>query len=312
MSTGIFFVAEHKTLAEALFRDLHERNVPARPYCISSTWNNTSRSEFSYLLSDIVHFVIVPPADPESDAWFSFLMGYATGREVGVTIFRPDGCARLPRLYEQGAEHTDQTALVQTVVDEYTVACHRALVDEARDEIIQRGFGVTDDAFASVVADGDIELVDLFLQLGMSADTTSSSGVPVLNLAVRGGHVPVVERLLEKNVDVNATSDDRGNTALVEAAGRGMTALTRLLVGAGAQPDIETKSGQTALMLAVAEGHLDDASVLLEAGADPDVQDKLGMSARKYAELFNHTTLSLDNVDSQDVASLSYSGHGAE
>lgn len=323
MLTGIFFVDQHKTLAERVFISLKERDIPARPYVFSARWSDTTQSELSYLLSDLLHFVIVPPHDPESEAWFSFIMGYASGRDIGVTIVGTGEPGRLPALYACSTDSDDYTKLIETVADEYGIALRRQTIDHARDEIIQRGYAATDDAFASVITDGDIELVELFLQLGMSVDTVNSSGVPVLNLAVRGGHVPVVEILLSKNVDVNAISSDRGNTALIESSGHGMTHLTRLLVAAGAQPDIRTKSGQTALMLAVAEGHIEDAEALLQAGADPDIKDKLGMSARKYAGLFNHEALLplMDtesksdepggNVDSTDSASLSYAGNGA-
>jgi hypothetical protein len=323
MSIGIFFVDQHKTLAERVFSSLKERDVPARPYVFSDSWSDTTRSELSYLLSDILHFVIVSPHEPESEAWFSFIIGYASGRDTAVTIVGSGEPGSLPALYACTADSDDYTKLIETVADEYGIALRRQMIDQARDEIIQRGYAATDDAFAHVISDGDRELVELFLQLGMSVDTVNSSGVPVLNLAVRGGHVPVVEILLSKNADVNAISNDRGNTALVESSGHGMTHLTRMLVAAGAQPDICTKSGQTALMLAVAEGHIEDAEALLEAGADPDIKDKLGMSARKYAELFNHETLlplmdtasksgeSGGNVDSTDSASLSYAGNGA-
>ncbi|MFP4509639.1 MAG: ankyrin repeat domain-containing protein [Spirochaetaceae bacterium] len=323
MPTGIFFVDQHKSLAERIFRSLKEHGVPARPYVFSASWSDTTQSELSFLLSDILHFVIVPPPDPESEAWFSFIMGYASGRDTGVTIVGPGRQEPLPALFGRSTGSNDHMKLIQAVVEEYGIARRRQTIDRARDEIIQRGYATTDDEFARVVSDGDAELAELFLQLGMSVDTVNSSGVPVLNLAVRGGHVHVVEMLLAKNVNVNAISSDRGNTALVESSGHGMTQLTRRLLAAGAEPDIRTKSGQTALMLAVAEGHVEDAKTLLKAGADPDIKDKLGMSARKYAELFNNdvlfrlmdTAVRSDDrdgiVDSDDSASLSYARNGA-
>lgn len=323
MPTGVFFVSENKPLAEEVFNSLKECDVPVRPYCFSSQWRETPISELPHLLSDLLHFVVIPPEDPDSEAWFSFIMGYASGKEIGVSIYCPRETATLPVWHMDSTVHTALDDLVKNVSYEYRTAFGLACMDRARDEIVQRGYGITDDAFASVVTDGNAELVELFLQLGMSGDTVNSSGVPVLNLAVRGGHLPLIEILLAKDVNVNAVSADRGNTALVEAASRGMTSLVRLLLESGAEPDIQTRSGQTALMLAVAEGHLADAEVLLEAGANPDMADKLGMSARKYASLFKHESLlplmvhagdapDESNLDSSEPASLSYAGNAAE
>ena len=85
--------------------------------------------------------------------------------------------------------------------------------------------------------------------------------------AARDGKVDTVKELLTTpGIDVNAT-DERGDTALIEAARFGHDHVARALLAAGANPKARDKDGKTPLMIAVAGGHDDVVAVLKQAGA---------------------------------------------
>jgi ankyrin repeat protein len=91
---------------------------------------------------------------------------------------------------------------------------------------------------------------------------------------------------------VDLPSEDRGNSALMDAAAGGYEGIVRSLLSRGAAVDTQSKNGQSALVIVVGKNNTAIASLLLEAGADPDLADKLGFSARKYAKLFHDQTMS--------------------
>ena len=83
------------------------------------------------------------------------------------------------------------------------------------------------------------------------------------------GNVEVVELLLELGMKPN-TSSHTGDTPLMAAASDGSPKVARLLIKAGAKVNAANKQNKTALMYA-AEGYKngDILKVLLENGADP-------------------------------------------
>ncbi|KAM0361958.1 hypothetical protein ACHAPK_011621 [Fusarium culmorum] len=118
-------------------------------------------------------------------------------------------------------------------------------------------------------SEGDDEAIAIFLDNRCSMLCINRA----LQVASEGGHVKIVERLLEAQADVNAAaSRDGGRTALQAAsAGGHIQVVERLLE---AQADINAaaclKGGWTALQAASAGGHIQVVERLLEAGATLD------------------------------------------
>lgn len=162
-------------------------------------------------------------------------------------------------------------------------------VREARKAILASGRTLSDESFASCVAEGDLAAAGQFLEVGFSSNTRDRKGVPLLALAVRNRHHAVVTFLIRHGADVNAVSVDRGNTAVMDAASVDDTEILGELIAAGVELDRRNKNGQTALILAIGNGAVKAARMLIVSGARTDIEDGLGMTARKYAELFHHT-----------------------
>ena len=94
---------------------------------------------------------------------------------------------------------------------------------DARAELARRGIPYTDEAFRATAWDGDLEVVKLFVQAGMSVDAKGrNSGWTVLHLAAMKGHLEVVRYLVGQGADVVAR-DNNGDTARYFAAVEGHT-----------------------------------------------------------------------------------------
>lgn len=102
-------------------------------------------------------------------------------------------------------------------------------------------------------------------------------------LAACRGYLTISKSLLEAGADPNIQTN-QGVTPLKEAAQIGASELVKLLIGYGASVDLapyEVKDGP--LIAASARNHLFTVDILLKAGADPNIQTKSGWSPLHYA-----------------------------
>lgn len=92
--------------------------------------------------------------------------------------------------------------------------------------------------------------------------------------AVSRGDAAAAERLLSSGSNVDQVSPPYSFTPLTESAGRS-TEITRLLLKAGADPNLVDGRGWPPLASAAYRGSINDAELLLQYGAEPDdpVQD---------------------------------------
>jgi ankyrin repeat protein len=95
-----------------------------------------------------------------------------------------------------------------------------------------------------------------------------------LDLAVESGSLRLVRAILEARQPAALIS-----TALVAAAERGLREALELLLQAGADPKVATRTGWTALMVASERGDLAIVRRLLEAGANPKARTAAGETA---------------------------------
>ncbi|KAI9789088.1 MAG: hypothetical protein M1816_006338 [Peltula sp. TS41687] len=96
-----------------------------------------------------------------------------------------------------------------------------------------------------------------------------------LQLAAAGGHLKIVERLLDTSVSVNPISPSRrGRTPLQAAAESGNLQIVERLLAAGAEVNAKPSesSGRTALQAAAESGNLQIVERLLVAGAEANAK----------------------------------------
>lgn len=104
-----------------------------------------------------------------------------------------------------------------------------------------------------------------------------------LMMAALKGHLDLARRLIERGADVNKT----GWTPLHYAATGGHLAVIELLLEHHAYIDAESPNGTTPLMMAAQYGSIQAVKLLLESGADPHLKNQLGLSAIDFAYRVN-------------------------
>lgn len=174
-------------------------------------------------------------------------------------------------------------------------------------------------ALYKAVSNGDRRMMELLIDLGADptiapADRGRSAlelarergqkevvellerGEAVLN-ASRGGHIKLLELLLENDAKVNYC-DQYGLTALHVAAIKGHKDEAMLLVEHGSELDSQDAEGHTPLHLAVESGNKDMVELLLNRGADVNARSKKGATPVYISQL-----LKCDNITELLLAS---------
>ena len=119
---------------------------------------------------------------------------------------------------------------------------------------------------------GYTELVREFLQAGFDVNGRDPRGFTPLMFA--GGDIDSIRLLIEAGADINARDDMNGATPLIAYLGcmypaRKFEKVIRLLLDAGADPNIKTKQGWSALDLANNGRPKKVVELLEKAGAQP-------------------------------------------
>jgi hypothetical protein len=104
--------------------------------------------------------------------------------------------------------------------------------------------------------------------------------------AIVRGDTEVAQLLIGAGANLNVQDND-GSTPLHLASSEGYTEVAQLLIGAGADLNMLDNKAYTALIYAIVKGHTEVAKLLIEAGADLNVWGNGGMSAIKIASMFN-------------------------
>ena len=110
---------------------------------------------------------------------------------------------------------------------------------------------------------GHAELANALAERGAFVDSRSTNAMKntPLHAASAGGQLPLVELLLKRGADPNATQEG-GWTALHGAAQAGQREMVEALLAGGADVNLRAGNQQTALDMALMKGHQDVASIL--------------------------------------------------
>jgi len=112
----------------------------------------------------------------------------------------------------------------------------------------------------------------------------------ILFAALREGDADIALSIIRRYPDAHTWEDRAGNTPLMMTAihGEEMKAVTKQLLEMGADVNAQNKHGGNALARAAHFGHADLVKVLLKAGADPDMKDAANNDAADWARKNNH------------------------
>lgn len=276
--------------ARAILKMLQTIEISAEAFRIGKNWR-TDRHRLDEVIAPATHLVVVYSMASASSAWLSFVAGFSLGSERPMILYRPSRePIQAPFLapFFLVLSLEDLGNFLEAEKKEWTSVAERR---SARRELLELGISIRGESFADTVREGNAHGVDLFLQAGFPPDTRDKKGIPVLCIAAREHNQAMVDLLIDAGADVNLRSEDRGNTALMDAVAGGFPEIAEDLIEAGTDVNIQSRDGQTALVIAVGKGDVELCKKLLDAGANPDIEDKLGFSARKYAKLFHNEAL---------------------
>jgi uncharacterized protein len=173
--------------------------------------------------------------------------------------------------------------------DDFFIAIKR---DDAStiNNLLQRGFDVNtpnpngEHALLLALQEPSLKVIAALLAWPQTqVESRNAADESPLMLASLKGLADVVQQLVEKGADVNKP----GWTPLHYAATRGHLDIMALLLENHAYIDASSPNGSTPLMMAALYGTPSAVKLLLEAGADPDLKNIQGLTAIDFAQRDN-------------------------
>lgn len=295
MNSIILYPHNDRYVLKRVFRIFSSRNLKADAIRINPQWTLKQMSALYEMLDSYSHIIVILSSENFQDPWLIGLLGYISGANKGNYFYFTednDSQKKLFIKYNVGQGYEDVEIYADFESKRFLAIQKKK---NARNHLIDTGFALSNDSLGECVASGQIDIVHKYIDAGFSPSSRNSKGVPMLCIAVRSSHLDIVKYLISLGADINAISDDRNNTPVMDAASSGDLDSLKLLVSEGANLETQSKNGQTALILAVGHGDVEVSNYLLSTGADYVVKDFLGMSAKSYATLFNKTEI-LENM----------------
>lgn len=288
MNTIILYPENDRYVLKRIYKIFHSKNLTADALKINSAWTLDQLNILYQTLDMYSHICIILSPDNLHDQWFSGIHGYILGANKGSFFYFTEYDNSVDHLLSKfnfGLEYNE----VELYAENESVRWERVQKREiARNSLIELGFALSEDAMGEAVVAGQWEIVEKYISAGFSSSSRDTRGVPMLCLAIRNSHMDIMQFLIDSGADINAISDDRNNSPLMDAASTGNFDAVKVLVTEGAELEHKSKNGQTALILSVGHGDIDISNYLLSAGADYVEKDSLGMSAKSYASMFKY------------------------
>lgn len=123
------------------------------------------------------------------------------------------------------------------------------------------------------------ELIDFLMQRRARLNLRNRNGETALGIAAYLGSLEYVKRFVEAGAEINFF----GWPPLSYAAFNGHTAIVDYLLKRGAEIDATTQNGSTALFFAARFGHVEAVKLLLKNDADPMIANENGETAVDWA-----------------------------
>lgn len=147
-------------------------------------------------------------------------------------------------------------------------------------------------------------------------ETLQKMGGNPLPGAAMAGDIDSIKELIRQGRDVNARGDG-GWTALLSSSAQGYPEIMKVLLDAGANPDISNVLSITPLMYGSRYGNVEVCKMLIDYGADLNLQDMYGDTAlMKGTEIGSieivdiliqaGADLSIKNRDNKNALNLAY------
>ena len=148
------------------------------------------------------------------------------------------------------------------------------------------------DPIHDAALDGDFDEVQRQLDAGVDVNEESSTGLTPLHYAASSGHNDIVELLIERGANVNATDSGKGATPLDYAHWRDHEEVIETLNAHNAQREHEKGAKgidhSSLIHDAALDGDIDEVQRQLDAGVDPNLKSSKGATPLFYAVYEGH------------------------
>ena len=192
------------------------------------------------------------------------------------------------------ADNDGVTPLIRLLADVWVMeedemlALVTDLLEAGADPNSQSAEGVS--AVALAVARDLFSIAQKLFEAGAEPRGRNSNGDPFFERIVRRSvDLEFLQLAIDALIDTSVldAQNHQGGTALIEATTQGRADTVRLLLGAGADPNVANDGGAPALMYAASGKKLDIVRILLEAGADPNARNNEGTTVLMWAATAN-------------------------
>ncbi|KAH3789094.1 fibronectin type 3 and ankyrin repeat domains protein 1-like isoform X2 [Dreissena polymorpha] len=134
---------------------------------------------------------------------------------------------------------------------------------------------------------GQLDVIKILRQNGARYTDFDRGGSAAIHWAVDGGHVKLLDWMIEDGADVDLQDLGSGWTPLIRCASvSGHREIALSLLQNGAKIDAQDKDGKTALMIAIINGHQQLLEVLLKKNANIKLKNEYGKTAYDMAKSF--------------------------
>ena len=141
------------------------------------------------------------------------------------------------------------------------------------------GYEFNEESFVKSIKDKRSDIVKLFIDSGMSPDTTFTVGkyqVPVIFYAINSGDEMTFQVLLHSKADLSASVN--GVSVLAKAAEKGTPEMISLIIKSGADINTEGYNMMTPLMTAIESDNNGAAWLFIQSGANVNAADIYGIT----------------------------------
>ena len=284
----ILYRNEHKTTAESIRQMLLLHEIKASVLAVDNVCNLEDET-INNKIKNATYCVLLDDQLLVEDK-VAFYYGFLIGRVKRFYTLNNEWASNM-EFFKNVSIFSGERLLNEKLESQIDSIKNEEKSRDAFSSLFNDGIPFTADCFAHHIEKDNFDICQRFVDAGININCRTEDGTPMLNVAIRSEQNRMVEWLLSQNVDIDAVSNDRGYSAVMDAVWKNNYELTKTLVERGANLNFIGRDGQSVLVLAVGAGKLNICQLLADSGADPDIKDQMGMSAYGYAKLFNRTDI---------------------
>lgn len=194
------------------------------------------------------------------DGWTPLMSAVANGETDRVRLILDSGAG----LHD--FDHKGRTALAMAAENGNATLVDILIARGAAQDLVGVAPDVRGGHLAAGVASGILEIVQKLVDAGLPLDAENIIGRHPLTLASGSGFEDIVDYLLAEGFPLDLRNSSDGSTAIMWAANGGHIHIVQKLLDAGADPTLSDNGGWTAIEAAEMAGH-DDIAAILRDGA---------------------------------------------